>query len=219
MQHEGFQEAAVEFTRECSSNAASASNVDGDYGFPSEIPQATLQLMHKRQQIKIAICSGNIDAAIVLVNEVNPRILNVNGELFFKLMQQKLLELIRQAKVDQALQFAQQEIVPQAEANPQFLPALEQTMALLAFDLQKANEHVLQALHPCHRANVAAAVNEAILEASGEEKESKLGAMLKQLSWAQERLAEKVAFPRIVVFSNPEANLTDASGIESSVSQ
>jgi hypothetical protein len=47
-------------------------------------------------------------------------------------------------------------------------------------------------------------LNEALLEAQGREKESQLGAMMKQLSWAQQRLAEKISFPVVGNFAEPE---------------
>lgn len=159
--------------------------------------------MQTRKSIKDSISQGCIDDAICKINAVDPAILNQNAQLFFSLLQQKLVELIRAGKVEEALQFAQTEIVPQAEQNPAFLPALEQTMALLAFDL-KASEQVLHVLHPSQRQAVAAAVNEAVLGAQGREKESKLGAMIKQLSWAQQRLAEKIVFPSVGNFADPE---------------
>ena len=53
--------------------------------------------------------------------------------MYFRLQQQKLIEYIRQGRVVEALEFAQDELAPRGEENPEFLVELEKTMALLAF--------------------------------------------------------------------------------------
>lgn len=50
-------------------------------------------------------------------------------------MQQHLIELIRQDKIVDALEFAQAELAPRGEDDPKFLQELEKTMALLAFEM------------------------------------------------------------------------------------
>lgn len=45
------------------------------------------------------------------------QILDTNPELFFHLQQQRLIELIRQGKTDEALEFAQEELAPRGEEN------------------------------------------------------------------------------------------------------
>ncbi|CAB4446120.1 unnamed protein product [Rhizophagus irregularis] len=43
-------------------------------------------------------------------------------------------QYIREGKIAEALEFAQDELAPRGEENPEFLEELERTMALLAFD-------------------------------------------------------------------------------------
>lgn len=45
------------------------------------------------------------------------QILDTNPQLFFHLQQQRLIELIRNGKVDEALEFAQEELAPRGEEN------------------------------------------------------------------------------------------------------
>lgn len=45
------------------------------------------------------------------------QILDTNPQLFFHLQQQRLIELIRKGKVEEALEFAQEELAPRGEEN------------------------------------------------------------------------------------------------------
>lgn len=49
------------------------------------------------------------------------QILDTNPQLFFHLQQQRLIELIRNGKVEEALEFAQEELAPRGEENVRFL--------------------------------------------------------------------------------------------------
>ena len=64
-----------------------------------------------------------------------PQILDTNPTLHFHLLQLHLIELIRHQRIPEALLFAQAELAPRGEENPQFLKELERTMALLAFEM------------------------------------------------------------------------------------
>lgn len=45
------------------------------------------------------------------------KILDTNPQLFFHLQQQRMIELIRNGKVEAALEFAQEELAPRGEEN------------------------------------------------------------------------------------------------------
>ena len=45
------------------------------------------------------------------------QILDTNPQLYFHLQQQKLIELIRVGKINEALEFAQEELAPRGEEN------------------------------------------------------------------------------------------------------
>lgn len=49
------------------------------------------------------------------------QILDTNPELYFHLQQQKLIELIRSGKIEEALEFAQEELAPRGEENVHLL--------------------------------------------------------------------------------------------------
>lgn len=115
--------------------------------------------------------------------------MDTNPALYFRLQQQKLIEYIRQGRIAEALQFAQEELAPRGQENPEFLSELENTMALLAFESSKsAPESISSLLSPNQRMKTAGEVNAAILESFSQGKESKLVALLKLLCWGESML-------------------------------
>ncbi|XP_014519129.1 glucose-induced degradation protein 8 homolog isoform X2 [Vigna radiata var. radiata] len=149
-----------------------------------------------RMAVKKAVQSGNVEDAIEKVNDLNPEILDTNPQLFFHLQQQRLIELIRNGKVEEALEFAQEELAPRGEENQSFLEELERTVALLAFE-DVSNCPVGDLLDISQRLKTASEVNAAILTSQSHEKDPKLPSLLKMLQWAQNQLDEKAAYPRI----------------------
>ncbi|CAJ0768537.1 23612_t:CDS:2, partial [Entrophospora sp. SA101] len=117
-------------------------------------------------------------------------ILDTNPKLYFHLQQQRLIEYIRQGRVSEALEFAQDELAPLGEENPEFLEELERSMALLAFD-DTTTSPVGDLLHPSQRLRTASELNAAILTSQSQEKDPKLPNLLKMLVWAQDELDEK----------------------------
>ncbi|KAL5715631.1 Glucose-induced degradation complex subunit [Ranunculus cassubicifolius] len=124
------------------------------------------------------------------------QILDTNPQLFFHLQQQRLIELIRHGKVEEALEFAQEELAPRGEENQSFLEELERTVALLAFE-DVSNCPVGELLDISQRLKTASEVNAAILTSQSHEKDPKLPSLLKMLVWAQNQLDEKAAYPKI----------------------
>ncbi|RZC65390.1 hypothetical protein C5167_009076 [Papaver somniferum] len=143
-----------------------------------------------------AVQCGNVDDAIEKVNDLNPEILDTNPQLFFHLQQQRLIKLIRNGKVEEALEFAQEELAPRGEENQTFLEELERTVALLAFE-DFSNCPVGELLDISQRLKTASEVNAAILTSQSHEKDPKLPSLLKMLIWAQNQLDEKSTYPRI----------------------
>ena len=99
---EGYKSAAEKFTHECGIEA----NMDFD-------------LIEKRREIRIMIQEGKIDEAIEMINDLNPEILDTNDELYFNLKKQKLIELIKDKKIDEALIFSQGVIAEKASKKNQ----------------------------------------------------------------------------------------------------
>ncbi|KAF5728657.1 hypothetical protein HS088_TW21G00806 [Tripterygium wilfordii] len=149
-----------------------------------------------RMAVKKALQCGNVEDAIEKVNDLNPEILDTNPQLYFHLQQQRLIELIRNGIVEEALEFAQEELAPRGEENQGFLEELERTVALLAFE-DVSTCPVGELLDMSQRLKTASEVNAAILTSQSHEKDPKLPSLLKMLIWAQNQLDEKAAYPRI----------------------
>ncbi|CAG8528933.1 2271_t:CDS:2 [Cetraspora pellucida] len=163
---EGYKDAAEAFSQECGLS-----------------PSIDVDSIQDRMNIRNAIQNGNVEEAIERVNDLNPE-------------QQRLIEYIREGKITEALEFAQDELAPRGEENPEFLEELERTMALLAFDDTSVSP-VGDLLHPSQRQRTASELNAAILTSQSQEKDPKLPSLLKMLVWAQDELDEKVLFPRM----------------------
>ncbi|CAG8742192.1 29771_t:CDS:2 [Racocetra persica] len=176
---EGYKDAAEAFSQECGLS-----------------PSIDVDSIQDRMNIRNAIQNGNVEEAIERVNDLNPEILDTNPKLYFHLQQQRLIEYIREGKITEALEFAQDELAPRGEENPEFLEELERTMALLAFDDTSVSP-VGDLLHPSQRQRTASELNAAILTSQSQEKDPKLPSLLKMLVWAQDELDEKVLFPRM----------------------
>eukprot|EP00126_Sphaerothecum_destruens_P009420 Sdes_comp20502_c0_seq6m14983 len=97
---EGYKDAAEKFMKES-----------------GEAPSLDLASIEERMKIREAVQHGNISRAIELVNDLNPEILDMNPQLYFHLQQQTLIELIRENRIEEALNFAQEELAPRGEEN------------------------------------------------------------------------------------------------------
>ncbi|KAJ3480714.1 hypothetical protein NLI96_g8152 [Meripilus lineatus] len=182
---EGFKTSAEEFSKEAGLNAP----VD-------------LESIESRMTIREALQRGDVGEAITRVNDLNPEILDTNRGLYFQLQQQKLIEFIRQGRIAEALEFAQEELAPRGEENPEYLAELEKTMALLAFESSpSAPAAITDLLSPAQRMKTASAVNAAILESLSQGKEAKLVGLLKLLSWGESMLDERAHFPKVRLIS------------------
>ncbi|KAM0749774.1 hypothetical protein T439DRAFT_326658 [Meredithblackwellia eburnea MCA 4105] len=202
---EGFRDAAENFSRE-----AGISPID-------------LASIESRMEIKRAVQRGDVEEATEMVNELDPEILDTNPVLHFHLLQLQLIELIRQNRISEALVFAQTELAPRGEENPEFLHELERTMALLAFEMPNLlsptaapapapmavastgkgkkedttpppmPESIASLLDQSQRSKTAKELNAAILTSQSHGKEPKLPGLLKMLAWGETMLSDKGA--------------------------
>jgi len=178
---EGFKDAAAKFEDE----AHMTSETD-------------LNLMDNRISIRDAIQGGKIENAIFMLNDIHPTLLDENKYLLFHLQQQKLIELIREQRVDEAIEFAQNHLAERGEEDPKVLQELERTMALLAFD-DPFSSPFSDLLSLSHRQQIASEVNEAILKAEHVDSgSSKLANCLKLLIWSQGELdCKDIKYPHM----------------------
>lgn len=164
-------------------------------------PDIDLGTITDRMAVRKAVQCGHVEDAIEKVNDLNPEILDTNPQLFFHLQQQRLIELIRSGKVEEALEFAQEELAPRGEENHAFLEELERTVALLAFE-DTSSCPVGELLDISQRQKTASELNAAILTSQSHEKDPKLPSLLKMLLWAQNQLDEKATYPHITDLVN-----------------
>ena len=177
---EGFKEAAEKFRSEA--------------GVEPKLP---LNSLDDRIRVREAVQTGKIDEAIELTNSLNPEILDSKGHLFFHLQQQKLIELIRNRQIDEALVFAQDVISELGTENPEFLEEFERTMALLAYE-EPTSSPFGDLLNLSQRQMVASELNAAILETDHQETMPKLASVLKLLLWTQNELDKKrIKYPKM----------------------
>eukprot|EP00879_Flechtneria_rotunda_P005177 GHRR01005459.1.p1 GENE.GHRR01005459.1~~GHRR01005459.1.p1 ORF type:complete len:230 (+),score=84.88 GHRR01005459.1:272-961(+) len=176
---EGYVEAARQFEQESGT-----------------APGVELSTIADRVEIRKAVQSGQVEEAIEKVNDLNPEILEEQQSLFFHLQQQRLIELIRQSKTEEALAFAQEYLAPHGEENDAFLEELERTVSLLAFEDAKGSP-VGDLMEVAQRQKTASELNAAILSSQGQEREPRLLLLLKMMLWAQLQLDEKANYPRI----------------------
>ena len=182
---EGFKEAAEKFRAEACTE-----------------PNSAFDSLDERLKIREAVQSGNVDEAIMLTNCLNPEILDSRPHLYFHLQQQQLIELVRERKVEKALEFSQNVMAELSIENSEFLEELEKTMALLAYENPEISPFG-DLLNFSQRHKVASELNAAILEADHQQTNSRLENLLKMLLWAQSELDErKIKYPKMTDIAN-----------------
>ncbi|CAI5477357.1 unnamed protein product [Closterium sp. Yama58-4] len=203
---EGYVDAARKFEIE------SGTNPGADLGAVAErmaVKQAVQQIGHQigrgpgggggAHGSEAGGAAGDVEDAIDRVNDLNPEILDTGAGVFFRLQQQRLIELIRAGRVDEALEFAQEELAPRGEENAAYLEELERTVALLAFEdpATSAPATLTELLDVSQRDKAAAELNAAILASQGHEKDPKLPSVLRMLLWLQGQLDGRVSYPKV----------------------
>jgi len=159
---------------------------------------AAPQDIRERVLVRNAVHSGNIEEAVEIINEIDAQILDTNHALHFSLMQLQLIELIRSilsqpsaVNAQQAyafapaIVFAQEQLAPRVPTGKAYQDALEKTMALMLFPLEKMPADIKALLNVDLRFKVAADVNRAILEAKGGRPEAKIKQLIRARKWAE----------------------------------
>mmetsp|Transcript_12756 Transcript_12756/g.35865 ORF Transcript_12756/g.35865 Transcript_12756/m.35865 type:complete len:231 (-) Transcript_12756:67-759(-) len=172
-------------------------------------PGVDLESITDRMQIRKAVQNGDVNDAIDRVNDLNPEILEEKHQLFFHLQQQQLIELIREGRTEDALEFAQEYLAPRGEENQAFLQELERTVALLAFD-DAGSSPVGDLMDVAQRQKTASELNAAILCSQCQEQEPRLPSLLKMMLWAQNRLDEHAVYPKINDLCTAELSVPSA---------
>ncbi|EXJ84810.1 hypothetical protein A1O3_05483 [Capronia epimyces CBS 606.96] len=180
-------------------------------------PMADFSFIQERVQIRDSIYRGDLQAAIELINELNPELLDLDKKLHFSLLRLQLVELIRQSftssdpsLVGKAIEFAQNHLAPYAPLDAQFKIDLERAMALLIVPKESwthaassgssgpstSQAHddfgaLAELVDPSLRRKVAKDVNEAILQSQDQRREANIRYLVRARSWAEQLAREK----------------------------
>ncbi|BCS30236.1 uncharacterized protein APUU_80539S [Aspergillus puulaauensis] len=166
------------------------------FALEANVQQVDVESIQERVEIRTAIYSGNIKAAIEKINELNPQILDENPSLHFALLRLQLVELIRSCTLNPdgditpALEFATSQLAPRAPTNSQFLEDLEKTLALLIFPKENLTPSLAPLLHSDLRRDIYAKVNAAILQDQGARTEALLCDFARLYAWAEQKARE-----------------------------
>lgn len=155
--------------------------------------------LQARNQIRIAIISGEIDKSIQLINDLDSNLLQSQPALLFALRLQKLVSYIRENKISEALAYGQEVLAPTAQGNSELLNELEKALSLLAFnDVQESP--LAEICSSAYKLKIASEVNAAILKSKGgNEETTSLSQAFKVLEWTQKKLDKAVSFPKIAL--------------------
>jgi len=180
-------------------------------------PKADMSCIQERVEIRESIHRGDLQAAIELINELNPELLDTDRKLHFSLLRLQLVELIRQSftssdstLVGKAIEFAQNNLAPYTLLEPQFKTDLERAMALLIVPKESwthvaasgsSNPAVIQThndfgalaelVDPSLRRKVAKDVNEAILQSQDQRREANIRYLVRARAWAEQLARDK----------------------------
>jgi len=204
----GFTKAAKAFQRESFTEPVKYGPEDEDKPIPVDLAE-----LEPKSKVNQAVQDGEILKAIEVVNQLDPKILRDRPALNFKLHRERLLELVLADKVEEAINFAKDVLVPLGDGNPELIHTMEEVMALLLFtDRKQAEESVWgKSLglddEGQRRDNIAHEINSAIMNhQEGLEPddfdprvtEPKLHMKMKELLIKQRKLSEKgVKFPKV----------------------
>ena len=178
--HQGFSEAAEQFQKESSLQIS---------------PDLILEI---RNQIRLAIISGEIDSAISMITDLNPSLFISHPDLLFALQLQKLVTYIKENKISEALAYGQEVLAPTAQGNLNLLAELEKTLSLLAFtDITQSP--LAEISTPMYRLKIASDINAAIFKAQGLAANPKLAKVLQVLQWSQKTVEKATSFPTVVL--------------------
>ncbi|KAL9251536.1 GID8-like protein [Drosera capensis] len=161
-----------------------------------------------RMAVKSAVESGNVEEAIEKLKVLNPKILDTNCQLFFRLQQQRMIELIKNGKNEEALDFGKELLAPMCEENQSFLKELERTVSLLVFENVIDKPHLLELLDMSRCLNIASELNAAILTSQGLLKDPNLPTLMKMFIFSQSQLCHLAIFP---VIRRPTYDFVDLS--------
>jgi len=176
--------------------AGAAEQFQQESGAKGSVPLSSIAA---RTGVRAAISQGRVDDAIKDVETMLPTLMEKNAALRLQMQQQQLVELIRAERIEEALAYARTHLRAGSAHEAPALQALEGIMSLLAFSaLPLAQNPMAHLLDQKARTELAAAVNDAILEGQFACKESTLQRTAKHGLYAQNQLSTLLkSFPTL----------------------
>lgn len=168
--------------------------------WPSKVE--TPEMLDKRVDIRHLIEDGDILKAQSLINLHYPELLDIHKDLYFKLQQQHLIELIRHQRLNDVLSYVHDQLSVDELKD---LTEMEKTLALLAYEHPDKSPYA-GLLQPSHRLQLASEINDTILQETVgniEPTKPRLVTLLKLLFWTQNELEKKkIQFPKMTDLVN-----------------
>ncbi|VDN04622.1 unnamed protein product [Thelazia callipaeda] len=149
-------------------------------------PTDAIENLDQRMRIRDDIIEGKIESAIEKVIQIVPDLLLRNPVLHLRLLQQHLIELIRNKMVEEAVTFAQS-IIEKVDAHPEMEQEMQKAFAMIAFEKPEDSPYTYL-LEMSHRQMVANDVNSAILEALKKPSAPKLEDLFRLILWSRKVL-------------------------------
>ncbi|KAF7194161.1 Glucose-induced degradation protein 8-like [Pseudocercospora fuligena] len=187
---EGYPGAAEKFAQE--TNICSPADMDS---------------IRERVRIRNAIHAGRIEEAVEMINELDSEILDDNHHLHFDLLQLQIIEMIRAiinkpgsfqvSEFKPVLEAATHQLAPRAPTDQKYQQAVDRTMSLMVFPVEKMPPEIKELLDLKLRERVANNVNKYILEKRGERSQAKIFNLVRARAWAEAQARDaKVDLPQ-----------------------
>jgi len=170
------------------------------------------KLLNQRFLIRQLISTNQIEKAIQEINLIDKKILSENKIIYFVLQRQILLNYIKENKLQEALNFARDTLLPLSEGDEFLYKELEKAMGLLAYEnINDAPEKELFTEKFLEK--IATKMNLVILNYLSGNKmiNLNLDLLIKLTMYVQQELKKEITFPIItslapLTFSEVEDN-------------
>lgn len=160
------------------------------------------KLLNKRFRIRRLITSNKIEKAIDEINLIDKRILQENKIIHFVLLRQILLNYIQKNKVQDALIFAKNEILPLTEGDDFLYNELENTICLFVYEnIDESPQKGF--ITDKFLEKIASKINLLILNyvSKGKVVNLNLELLIKLMHYVQSQLKKEMDFPQITSLS------------------
>ena len=156
------------------------------------------KLLNQRYLIRQLITTNQIENAINEINLIDKKILEENKIIYFVLQRQILLNYIKDNKLQEALIFAKDTLLPLSQGDEFLFKELEKTMGLLAYEnINDAPEKEL--ITDKFLEKIATKMNLVILNYLSGNKmiNLNLDLLIKLTMYIQQELKKEISFPNI----------------------